>query len=141
MMSEKSFEMKVWLVMHVPCWHSYILYLSDINIDIRNNFVNSFRGNKMQLLNFTSILVSIFIMLISLRQFFVIKGKELHPEEAILISVVLLSMLNISIGIVLLNVSIPCSKMLVYLGFGSILYQSIISLFTIGYLKRNTKDK
>jgi hypothetical protein len=94
----------------------------------------------MQLLNFVSLVISIFILGNSVFQFFHLKNRGLHSEESILVSIFLLAALNISIYIVMSRNQISCPTILSHLGFGAVMFQSILSLFILNYVKRNTKS-
>ena len=89
----------------------------------------------MNLLNFISIALSLFVIY-KASNCLLMHRKTLTPQEEIIaVAVWVLSLLNICIDVVLLNLIVP--KLLSRFCFGSILFQSLISIFMIGYLVQN----
>ena len=94
----------------------------------------------MQILNIIAITVLFLSIFFSSREFLYNGHKYIKGEDAILIYIAMLSLLNICICVISMNMSLNISVIVKYLVFGSVLHQSILSLFTIHYIKRNKKD-
>lgn len=94
----------------------------------------------MHLLSYCAIFMSILSILYGTQEFVKDRHKGANCIDVILISIIMLSLLNIVICTILINADMIPVKILCYLAFGSISHQSILSLFTINYIKRNNTE-
>ena len=92
----------------------------------------------MHFLNIVSIFLSLAVLYKSGSYIFSFHEELSCKEEIIAISAGILSILNICMDIALFNVVVP--KILSHFCFGSVLFQSLLSLFMIGYLVQNKKQ-
>lgn len=93
----------------------------------------------MHLLMLVALLTSFFAMVYSSSEFINNRHKVMNCEDVILISIVMLSLLNICICTLFVGWDITLTRLVACLVFGSILNQSILSLFTVNYII-NKKD-
>ena len=98
------------------------------------------QGNSMYFLIMSTICMAIVSVIVGTEEFLKDRKRTSNCEDVILVSIIMASLLNIVICIALSNSNIIPDKLLCYLAFGSMSHQSILSLFTIHYIKNNAKE-